>query len=342
MDNKLKSIAVVVPARNEEKYIAMLLDSIIATTYPKHLLTILVCDGMSDDQTAKIVNAYAEINTWIRLLKNENKTTPYAFNLGIAHSNNADIIITLGAHAEVYPDFFDTIVTAFEKSPEIGCVGGVLENVYENATAETIGLAMSSSFGVGNAHFRTGNTEGYVDTVGFPAYKKEVFEKAGLFNQNLTRNQDDEFNYRVSKAGFKIYLSKSIRSKYYVRGSYDKLSKQYFQYGYWKVYVNKLHKTVTSTRQLVPPAFVLFLALGFIVALCSVFMAGFYLAVLLMYFVAAFYFAAKTTNSGDKTPKVVWCFLILHCSYGYGYLKGILDFSILGKKPSDKAENLTR
>ncbi len=342
MNGNDPTIAIIVPARNEEKYIGKLLDSIIATTYPKHLLKVLICDGKSDDRTVDIVNSYSKDHSFITLLINENKTTPYAFNLGIKNSGGADILITLGAHSEVYPDFFDSIVKTFEVSAEIGCVGGVSENIYEDEISQCIGLSMSSSFGVGNAHFRTGNAEGYVDTVSFPAYKKEVFEKVGLFNESLTRNQDDEFNYRVAKAGYKIYLSKSIRSNYFVRGSFEKLSKQYYQYGYWKVYVNKLHKTVTSTRQLVPPAFVLFLIFGLIASFFGLFITGSYCGILALYFIAAFVFAGKLTDNFSKMTKIVWCFLILHCSYGYGYLKGILHFSILGKDPAKKAGEITR
>ena len=90
-------------------------------------------------------------------------------------------------------------------------------------------------------------------------FKKEVFEKVGYFDEELVRNQDDEFNFRVIKGGFKIYLTQKIRSKYYVRGSFNKLYRQYYQYGYWKVFVNQKHGEVTSIRQLIPPAFVAFL-----------------------------------------------------------------------------------
>lgn len=342
--NEIKKtvIAAIVPARNEEDYIARLLDSFVASHYPKDLLQVWICDGKSEDNTVEIVKRYTEKYQWIQLLVNEKKTTPCAFNLGIQQAVGADVLITIGAHAEIAPDFFDQVVKTFDRSPEIGCVGGVLENVYENDTARAIGLAMSSPFGVGNAHFRTGDKEGYVDTVGFPAYKKEVFDKVGLFNETLVRNQDDEFNYRVAKAGYKIYLSPSIRAKYYVRGSFDKLSKQYFQYGYWKVYVNRLHKTVTTYRQLIPPVFVAFLGLGFLLALFSSFMAGFYFGILFMYVVAGFVFAGQMGKNFNEVLCIFWAFFILHFFYGAGYLKGILDFTLMGKNPSEKASELTR
>lgn len=335
-------IAVIVPARNEEAYIGRLMQSVVGSFYPKHKLRLLICDGMSEDTTQDVVNAYSLTNPWIKLLMNTHRTTPYAFNLGIKNAPDADILITVGAHAEVYPDFFDEVVKCFSLSPQIGCVGGILENVYENKTAKAIGMAMSSPFGVGNAHFRTGEKEGEVDTVGFPAYKKEVFENVGLFNETLSRNQDDEFNYRVTRAGYKIWLSKSIRSRYYVRGSFEKLSGQYFQYGYWKVYVNRLHKTVTTYRQLIPPAFVTFLVLGLVLSGFSIFLAGGYAGILLVYILGAFYFAGKQSENLKETLNIVYAFFILHFFYGFGYLKGIFDFNLLGKKPSKKAETLTR
>ena len=334
-------IAVIIPCRNEEKYIAGCLDSIVNCNYPKNSLEVFVCDGMSDDGTVDIIRKYEKNFPFIHVLMNEKKTTPIAFNIGIKNAPLADIVITVSAHAELYPDFFEKVVNGFSISPEIGCVGGVSDNIYTDRISEAIGLAMSSSFGVGNAHFRTGNKEGFVDTVSYPAYKKEVFARIGLFNETLTRNQDDEFNYRLVKSGYKIYLSKLIRSKYYVRGTFKKLSKQYYQYGYWKVYVNKLHKTITSVRQIIPPLFVAFLIIGAIVSLFSLFLAGIYCAILVLYLIAAFVFAGKLNNNIGQMAKIVRCFLILHCSYGYGYIKGILDFNFFSKNPSKKAEELS-
>ena len=221
------------------------------------------------------------------------------------------------------------------------CVGGVLENVYENETAKIIGSAMSSSFGVGNAHFRTGNKKGYVDTVAFGAYKREIFDKVGLFNEELIRNQDDEFNYRITSAGYKIFLNPEIKCKYFVRASFKKLYKQYYQYGYWKVYVNVLHKTVTTTRQLVPAAFVSYL----FVLLLSLFVGikvFFFLSLFLVLYVLMAGFMAFRQNAQPITAiKIAYTFFILHFSYGIGYLKGIFDFILL-KKSIKKHESLSR
>ena len=212
--------------------------SFLQSNYPNELFNIFLCDGMSDDKTREIIQGIAKNNNQVILLDNLKQTTPFALNIALKKST-ADIKIIFGAHATADPNFIIENVRAFENASDIGCTGGVIENVYENHTSKIIGLAMSSPFGVGNAHFRTGTKDGFVDTVAFGAYKKEVFEKVGYFDESLTRNQDDEFNFRVLKNGFRIYLSNKIYSKYYVRGAFDKLFKQYFQYGYWKVFVNK-------------------------------------------------------------------------------------------------------
>lgn len=333
-------VAVVIPCRNEKDYIKKCVESVINSNYPKHLLDVLVVDGLSDDGTIDIVTTISESYPNVKLLNNEKQTTPFALNIGLKYTK-ADVKIILGAHAEVDPNFIAENVKVLNDHPDVGCAGGIIENVYETDRARQIGLAMSSVFGVGNAHFRTGTKDGYVDTVAFGAYREEVFEKIGYFDEDLTRNQDDEFNFRLLKNGFKIYLSNSIISRYYVRASYEKLFKQYYQYGYWKVYVNKKHSTVTTVRQLIPMLFVLYLVFGLLFSLLVPTFFVLYVFGILVYFGGAFYFAFKVSESKDIL-NVVYSFLILHLSYGLGYIKGMIDFMILNKKPTSNASTLTR
>ena len=201
---------------------------------------------------------------------------------------------------------------------------------------------MSSAFGVGNAHFRTGSKNGFVDTVAFGAYRNEVFEKIGYFDEDLIRNQDDEFNFRLLQNGFKIYLNSNIKSKYYVRASFSKLYKQYYQYGYWKVYVNKKHKAVTSIRQLVPLFFVLFLFLGFTLSFLHWILGTLFSLGLLAYIGLAIVFASQKSTSFEKITGIAYTFFLLHFSYGLGYLVGIFDFIALNKGPRISSQKLTR
>jgi GT2 family glycosyltransferase len=215
--------------------------------------------------------------------------------------------------------------------------------VHENELSRVISNAMSSPFGVGNAYFRTGGKSGYVDTVAFGAYRREVFEQVGFFDEDLVRNQDDEFNYRVTKAGFKIYLDPKIESQYYVRGSFSKLYKQYFQYGYWKVFVNRKHATITTLRQLAPPLWMLFVSVGWVGFFIHPFLGYMYVGMFLIYLTLAKFTAIRT--AGLQIPmifKLVACYMILHASYGWGYLKGMVHFYVLRRNPTEGSQQLTR
>jgi glycosyltransferase involved in cell wall biosynthesis len=336
----VKSVSIVIPCRNEEKYIGRCIDSILVQDYPQDKLSVFICDGKSTDETVAIINDYSVKHRNVQLLVNEKQTTPFALNLGI-NASESDIVIILGAHSELYPDYVSSCVEAFKYGANIGCTGGIIENVYENEVADVIGKAMSSSFGVGNAHFRTGNKDGFVDTVAFGAYKRDVFNKIGLFDEELVRNQDDEFNYRLLKNGFTIYLYRKIRSKYYVRASFDKLFKQYEQYGYWKVYVNKKHRAVTTLRQVIPLLFVLFLFTGALLSFFHMLLFKLFLLGVFLYAALSVYSAFKQSGNSKQVFSIVKSFFILHFSYGLGYLKGIIDFFIL-QKNIKKEEALTR
>ncbi len=335
-----KSVSIVIPCRNERVYIAPCIQSILDSRYPNELLEILVCDGMSDDGTREIIQSF-ESKSNVRILNNTDRTTPHALNLGIS-SSKSDIVIILGAHAEIHPDYVRLCVETLEKQPEAGCVGGLLETVSEDIRTAAIAKAMSSTFGVGNAHFRTGANEGWVDTVAFGAYRREVFDKSGLFDEVLVRNQDDEFNYRILQDGFKIYLQPAIQAKYFVRSSFQKLFKQYRQYGYWKVYVNRKHGAVTTIRQLAPPLFVLFLLSVIPAWLLHPYLGIAHASLLVIYMIASFRSAAKQSENFNELLRICLAYYTLHFSYGLGYLEGFFDFMILRKKGGARNTALSR
>ena len=317
------------------------MQSIVDCTFNKDKLSVYVCDGISQDNSVEIVKQYSAKYSFIFLLENPKRTTPYALNIGITASI-ADVIMILGAHAEIFPDYIEQSLELLKLHQDVGCVGGILENKFFDETSESIALAMSSPFGVGNSSFRTGGEEGYVDTVAFGSYRRDVFDKCGLFDEELARNQDDEFNFRILKKGFKIYFSPKIRSKYHVRSGFEKLMKQYYQYGFWKVYVNKKHAVITTIRQLVPPIFVLSVILGLLFSTVSVLFSLVTSASFLIYLSAALVFAFMKVPAFRYLPKVILSFFILHFSYGSGYLYGLIHFIGLNKKPEKSHESLTR
>lgn len=338
---QLCRVSVVIPCRNEEGFIERCINSLLASDLTNIKLEILVVDGLSDDNTRRIVSNIVELNANVHLIDNSERTTPFALNIGIKHLD-FDVVIILGAHATVNPDFVQLNVNALRSDGLVGCSGGIIENVYANNNAENIGLAMAHPFGVGNAHFRTGRYAGYVDTVAFGAYRREVFDAVGYFDEELVRNQDDEFNFRVTQAGYKILLDPDIRSQYVVRADLKRLFKQYEQYGYWKVYVNRKHRQITTWRQLVPAVWVLYLIAGAVLSALISALRPIYVLGLIVYFLVALVIAASVAGGIGGTLGVLRAFLVLHFSYGWGYLRGILDHLILNKGPSTKSKGLTR
>lgn len=345
MDNLINvqkpSVSITIPCRNEEEYIGKCLDSILALDYPKDRLKVYVVDGKSEDKTISIVREYSSEHEHIKLLENSKQFTPFALNIGLK-ADDSDVKIILGAHSEMQEDYVKLSVAILQSKPDVGCVGGIIKNVYQNKASEVIGLAMSSPFGVGDAKFRTGDFEGYVDTVAFGAYRREVFERVGFFDEDLTRNQDDEFNFRLIKEGFKIWLSKGVKSNYFVRGSYGKLFKQYYQYGYWKVFVNVKHQTVTTVRQLIPLFFVLYILALPLLGLIGKKAFAIGSLVFPIYLGGGMMFALKKTKNFLQIFSVIKVFMILHVSYGFGYLTGVKQFLIFRRLPSGKSESLSR
>ena len=137
----MKSVSITIPCRNEEHYIGKCLQSIVDCDFDKSLLSVFVCDGTSTDNTQAIIQEFIKKYPFIHFIENTKQTTPFALNLGLK-ANSADIKIILGAHAEIYPDYINKCIEAFKINEKLGCVGGIIENVYENDTAEIIGKAM--------------------------------------------------------------------------------------------------------------------------------------------------------------------------------------------------------
>lgn len=338
---KPMQVAVVIPCRNEVRYIVACVQSILDQDYPAERLMVYVVDGQSDDGTREVLDKTWPNNPRVQILDNPHRTTPYALNIGIQQAD-ADISIIFGAHAVMQPHYITRSVEILMKDDRAGCVGGIIENVNENTTAGYISQCMSSSFGVGNAHFRTGNASGYVDTVAFGAYRREVFQQVGYFDEALTRNQDDEFNYRVKRAGWEIFLELRVRSRYYVRGSYTKLARQYYQYGYWKVYVNVMHATVTTLRQLIPFAFVSYLFTALIGSIVGPAYWALWWTPLMLYCALSVTVSIRFDRSLMGVFHRVWVFFLLHFSYGWGYLRGVIRFILWRAKPGHHASRTSR
>lgn len=335
-------ISVVIPCRNEALYIEECIQAIYSSKDITDVsLNVFVVDGMSDDGTREIVEKLTETFPTLKLVDNKKQLTPFAFNLGI-YETACDYVQIVGARHIISDNYLSNCLLKLNENPAIWCVGGKIINEYLNDTGKIIAKAMSTSLGMGLGNFRTLQKSGFTDTVTSPMYPYWVFEKIGFFDEELIRNQDDDFNFRVTNAGGKIYYCNDISLKYYVRGNYKNLWKQFFQYGYWKVYVNKKHKAVTTLRQLVPPLFVFYLLYLPFSFLIGTYWGLFSLIPLFLYIVLAKIVAWKNASSFKEFINILKTFPILHISYGLGYLNGILDFLLLNKKPSEKNKKMSR
>ena len=305
-------------------------------TYKHNHIEIIILNGMSTDKTANILNNYSSNYKFIKVIDNQEKTVPYAMNLGIINANG-EIIIRMDAHC-IYPKDYISKLVYYSKKLNADNVGGIWETLpaNETLTAKAIALILSHPFGVGNAEYRVSKSDKEyieVDTVPFGCYKKKIFDKIGLYDTDLTRNQDNELNERILKNGGKIYLIPSIKIKYFARENYTKFWKMLFQYAYFGPLVDiKLGKK-TRLRRYIPSIFVISLIMPFIMALWEI---DFILITVIsfgLHTLANAYFSTKLAMKENikLLPNLLFGFLTGHLSYGIGYLKGFIDFNILSK-----------
>jgi succinoglycan biosynthesis protein ExoA len=322
-------VSVVMPIRNEADFIGRSLGAVLTQDYPHECMEVLIADGMSDDATRAIVaeTAAQHPDIPVKLVDNPGKIVPKGLNLVIPQAKG-EIIIRVDGHCEIEPDYVRLCVKHLLEDGVAG-VGGPIETIGRDELSQAIAEAMSSAFGVGGSAFRTIKDKAMlVDTIAFPAYTRDAIEKAGPYDEELVRNQDDEYNYRLRSMGYKLLLSPDIRSRYYSRGSYEKLWRQYYQYGYWKVRVLQKHPLQMSARQFVPPAFVSVLLGGAILAPFSRVFRVLWLLALGLYGaanLASSYSVAKKTKP-EYMSKLPVIFAILHVAYGWGFLRGLVKF----------------
>lgn len=330
-------VSVVIPCRNEAKSIRKTVEAILNSSYPS--LEVLVVDGMSDDGTREILQQLEAANPRVRNIDNPKKLTPYAFNLGIQNARG-EFVQIVGSRNVLEKDYLTILVDALQTHPEVACVGGDYQHVSDSQSGRYLALAMESKFGVGMGNYRTMDHDALVDTVGVPMYRRSIFKEVGMFDEALTRNQDDDFNFRLSQIGKKILYVHRAKTTYLVRGSLKKAFQQFFQYGYFKVFVGRKHKRVTTLRQLIPPLFVAGLVVG---VPLSYFFAW---AQLLMNLTIAGYIVLGLSMAGrglgfSERVHVLFCALIMHLGYGLGYWQGVWDFMIIDRAPRQEMQRQT-
>ena len=321
-------LSVICPIYNEEKYIAQFLDSLLQQDYPKDDLEILLVDGMSKDRTRDIVADYTARYPFIRLIDNPDKIVPCAMNRGIEQARG-EVIMRLDAHASYQPDYFSVLVNGLERL-HADNVGTVCKTDVLNKTPKTLAIreVLGNKFGVGNSTFRTGiGHEQEVETVPFGCWPKEVFAKDGKYNERLVRNQDIELNKRIIRGGGKIYILPDTYCTYLARETWTALAKNNYGNGKWNiltVYYTKMFSSL-SLRHFIPLLFLLSLIIPTLLAFVWWPFVLISAASLLAY--TGLLLTVSVKLAVQKHLNVFYLlitFFVLHLSYGWGSLMGIL------------------
>lgn len=314
-DNDI-DVSVIIPILNEEKFIRGVIFSLINQSYPREKMEWLFVDGVSGDNTVNIIKEY-ENQYPIKLFNNPAKNTPNAMNIGIMKSIGK-YIIRLDAHSEFPTDYIEKCVFYLKNTDAVN-VGGCAQTVAEGFVGNAIAYMLTTKFGVGNSEFRTGGS-GYVDTVPFGAFKREIFEKVGMFNTTLLRSEDNEMNSRIREHGGKIYLAEDISFKYYCRNTVVGILKMGYANGKALFQTLRVDTKAMRMRHFIPFLFVLSLVLLPLCSLAMPFAKTVLVIELTVYLLLDIYFSCKNKYWIIN----IWLYPLFHIFYGLGSLFGLL------------------
>jgi|WetSurMetagenome_2_1015567.scaffolds.fasta_scaffold53178_2 glycosyltransferase involved in cell wall biosynthesis len=328
-------VSILIPCYNEAAHIGKMLDCILAQDYPRELTEVFVIDGMSTDRTAEISLGYAREHSFIKVIENPGRYVPSGLNKGISLATG-EYIIRMDAHSGYPENYVSSLVRAMEQTGGDN-VGGSWDTrpANDSLMASAIAAATSSGFGVGNSTYRLG-VSGIrkVDTVPYGCFRRSLFERIGRFDEDLLRNQDDEFNGRIIKNGGSIYLIPEVSITYYARPDVSSLLRMFYQYAFFKPLVNRKLGKPATLRQFAPPLFIVFLLFGWVGFLVRPWAGAAYVAVLLLYLAIDLTVSARASFSGRRAGMLFilpWLFPLIHGAYGIGYIAGFFHFIVFGK-----------
>jgi glycosyltransferase involved in cell wall biosynthesis len=254
----LPFVTVVVPCRNEEKHIAKCLESILANDYPKDRMEILVLDGMSEDSTRDIVQKYVHGNTGVLLVDNPEKHIPMAMNIGIKAARG-ERVLKMDAHSTYQPEYISRCVH-YQDVYDAENVGGTWKMIpgADTPTARAIVLGLGHRFGSGNANVKVGvEKPTWSDTAAFGCFRRDLFERIGMYDEHLLSSSDLDLNQRIQAAGGGILVMPDVIVNYLADANLRAFRRHVFADGVWVSYVMKFGKRAWSWRHWVPATFVL-------------------------------------------------------------------------------------
>lgn len=335
-----KPVSVIIPCRNEEKYIGNCLETILKSNYDLSLIEIIIVDGMSTDKTVEEVAKFKNKFRKFKIIMNEKQVTPVAFNLGIINSS-CDYIMIVGAHTTIDSNYIKKLVYYLEKL-DADLVGGTAKIKVKNKNRKTIAIAsiLSSPYGAGNAKTRIGVTKPTKSDAATGLYRKKIFDRVGLFNESLIRNQDMEHYSRIIRNGGNIYVIPDVSYEYYARETYTELATQAYRNGIWNFLTVFYTKRLDSLkmRHVAPLGFLLALTIPFLMS--SIWSPLIYLSLFafLFHLIVIVIVSVRLSNTETSLIHLLCAFYVLHLSYGAGSLIGILKVIRLNFQKREKKE----
>ena len=319
-------VAIAIPTLNEERFISRCLDSIIKQTFKFEKMDVMIIDGGSNDNTKDIVAEYQKSHQNIRFIENKKKIQSVAFNIGFKKST-APYIIRLDAHAEYDSKYISLCIENLKQDEKRGNVGGRCNILPFNQSlwAQTNAILNHSRFGIGGAAFRVSNEAHNTDSVPFGAFPRKIIEKIGGMREDLPRGEDNEYNSRIRKAGYKIFFDPNIISSYFARPTLGASCKQMYANGNSIGYLYYIDREAIGIRHLVPLLFVVSGLFSIIISVlwspfCYVFCGG-----LALYIIADAIASIMGAKDNVKcTLPLFILFFCVHVSYGMGTIAGLI------------------
>ncbi len=321
-------VSVVMPVRNEERYIAESVGRILSQRYDGEL-ELVIALGPSRDRTAEVVRDLAESDSRITVVENPAGQIAAAINLALAASKHP-VVVRVDGHSMLPDGYIQTAVDTLRETGAVN-VGGLMAAAGITPFQQAVAWAMTSPFGVGAAKNHTGGEAGPADTAYLGVFRREAIEQAGGYNEDFEVAEDWELNHRIRKAGGLIWFQPAMRVTYRPRATVAELSTQYFRYGRWRRAVARAHAGTINLRYLAPPVVVALLAAGSLAGLAGLvgLAAGSWLGWLTLGFVVpAGYLAgiaAVAARAARKLPpgvasRVPIALATMHICWGAGFL----------------------
>ena len=322
----MTAVSFVMPVRNEEEYIRASLKSLLDQSYPATELEIIVVDGRSSDRTREIIEEIHHQNPQVHCLDNPAGIVPAAMNIGIAAARG-DVIIRADGH-NLYPRDYAANCVKYLQQTGADNVGGPWVTVAADQSfgARLVAAILSSPFGVGNSKFRTSREEGFVDTVPFGAFRRETFDRVGVYNEKLVRNQDNELNARIRKAGGTIYITPALTTHYHPVKNFLGLLEYAFKTSQWHIFTLRENWESMGLRHFAPAMLLVLLLLLLRTSFASAVARPLLFGMMCVYLLTGFYFSLRTKAKGNYgvaliQPFASFCF---HMAYGAGTLFGLI------------------